>query len=89
MCHPDYSYPRCSCAVAVRSGKDVFIVDICNIKPIIDFPSCGDGVLKVIKINDKYFKVSLILFKIYNMIYKSCIKLTYSMQSIYIQFQQI
>lgn len=80
-CHPERSYPRCSCAVAVSSGKDVFIVDICNKQPIIHFPSCGDGVLKVIKTNDKYFKVFLISFKIqYGVtIYKLCIKLTYSM----------
>lgn len=70
MCHPDIFYPRCSCAVAVRSGKDVFIVDICD-KQFIHFPSCGDGVLKVIKTNDKYFKVSLISFKIYNMALRS------------------
>lgn len=70
MCHPDISYPRCSCAVAVRSGKDVFIVDICNKQPIIHFSSCGDGVLKVIKTNDKYFKVFLISFKISNMALK-------------------
>nr|XP_034320108.1 uncharacterized protein LOC117687527 isoform X18 [Crassostrea gigas] len=59
LCHPDRSYPRCSCAVAVSSGKDVFIVDICNKQPIIHFPSCGDGVLKVIKTNDKYYKVTM------------------------------
>uniref|UniRef100_A0A8W8NV44 VWFD domain-containing protein n=1 Tax=Magallana gigas TaxID=29159 RepID=A0A8W8NV44_MAGGI len=59
LCYPAYSYPRCSCAVAVRSGKDVFMVDICNSKSIIHFPSCGDRVLKVIKTNDRYYKVIL------------------------------
>lgn len=59
LCHERYTYPRCSCAVAVRSGKDVFMVDICNSKSIIHFPSCGDRVLKVIKTNDRYYKVFL------------------------------
>ncbi|XP_062578161.1 LOW QUALITY PROTEIN: uncharacterized protein LOC134240066 [Saccostrea cucullata] len=57
MCHPDYSYPRCTCAVAVRSGKDVFIVDICSTQTVINFPSCEDKVLKVIKATDKLYKV--------------------------------
>lgn len=43
--------------MAVRSGKDVFIVDICNKQQIIHFPSCGDGILKVIIRNDKYYRV--------------------------------
>lgn len=59
MCHPNHQYPRCSCAVAVRSGKDVFIIDICNSKSIIHFPSCDDGTLKVIKTDDRYYKVPL------------------------------
>ena len=62
LCHPRYPYPRCSCAVAVRSGKDVFIVDICNSRTIINFASCGDKVLKVIKVNDRNYKVKLVFF---------------------------
>ena len=61
LCYASYSYPRCSCAVAVRSGKDVFIVDICNSRTIINFPSCEDKVLKVIKVNDRYYKVCLVI----------------------------
>ncbi|XP_062603711.1 uncharacterized protein LOC134265508, partial [Saccostrea cucullata] len=57
MCHPARSYPRCTCAVAVRSGKDVFIVDICGTQTVINFPSCEDKVLKVIKATDKHYKV--------------------------------
>lgn len=59
LCHEDYLYPQCSCAVAVRSGKDVFIIDVCDSKFKIHFPSCDDQVLKVIKANDKYYKVFL------------------------------
>lgn len=62
-CHQRYPYPRCSCAVAVRSGKDVFIVDICNSRAIINFPSCGDKVMKVIKVNDRNYKVKLFVCK--------------------------
>ena len=57
LCHPSYSYPRCSCAVAVRSGKDIFTVDICNSRTIINFPLCEDKTLNVIKKNDRYYKV--------------------------------
>ncbi|XP_061167273.1 uncharacterized protein LOC133176126 [Saccostrea echinata] len=56
-CYHAYNYPRCTCAVAVRSGKDVFIVDICNTQTIINFPTCEDKVLKVIKTSDKLYKV--------------------------------
>lgn len=52
---------KCSCAVAVRSGKDVFVIDVCNSKTVISFPSCEDKVLNVIKKNDKYYKVIKIL----------------------------
>nr|XP_022310403.1 uncharacterized protein LOC111115834 isoform X2 [Crassostrea virginica] len=57
LCHPSYSYPRCSCAVAVRSGKDIFTVDICNSRTIINFPLCEDKTLNVIKKNDRYYKI--------------------------------
>ena len=69
-CHRRYSYPRCSCAVAVRSGKDVFIVDICNYNAIINFPSCGDKVLKVIKVNDRNYKVKLVFLLIGSIAFK-------------------
>lgn len=39
------------------------MVDICNFKLIIYFFFCGDRVLKVIKINDRYYKV--LYFKMY------------------------
>lgn len=45
--------------MVVCFGKDVFMVDICNLKFIIYFLFCGDRVLKVIKINDRYYKVFL------------------------------
>lgn len=55
--------------MAVRSGKDVFIVDICNKQHIIHFPSCGDGVLKVIKKNDRYYKVQYVSITIRRRVY--------------------
>nr|XP_022312815.1 uncharacterized protein LOC111117870 isoform X2 [Crassostrea virginica] len=57
LCYPRYTYPRCSCAVAVRSGKDIFTVDICNSRTIINFPLCEDKTLNVIKKNDRYYKI--------------------------------
>lgn len=50
--------PRCVCAVAARAGQDVFTIDFCNGKEIINFPLCNENSLKVIKIYDKVYKVS-------------------------------
>lgn len=65
LCDPNQGIPRCNCAVAVRSGKDVFLIDFCNSVTIINFPSCEDKVLKVIKTNDRYYKVIIFLYVCY------------------------
>nr|XP_022321514.1 uncharacterized protein LOC111123472 isoform X2 [Crassostrea virginica] len=49
--------PRCVCAVAARAGQDVFTIDFCNGKEIINFPLCNENSLKVIKIYDKVYKI--------------------------------
>ncbi|XP_056007282.1 uncharacterized protein LOC125666050 [Ostrea edulis] len=59
LCHPSHTYPRCTCAVAVRSGRDIFTVDICSGNKLINFPLCEDKVLKVIRKNDKRYQVLL------------------------------
>nr|XP_022293342.1 von Willebrand factor D and EGF domain-containing protein-like [Crassostrea virginica] len=49
--------PRCVCAVAVRAGQDVFVIDGCNGMQYINFPLCNENSLKVIKETDKVYKV--------------------------------
>eukprot|EP00105_Crassostrea_gigas_P015202 XP_011432123.1 PREDICTED: von Willebrand factor D and EGF domain-containing protein [Crassostrea gigas] len=49
--------PRCVCAVAARSGQDVFTIDACNGSQYINFPICNDNALKVIKETDKVYKI--------------------------------
>lgn len=48
--------------VVVWLGKDVFMIDVCDLKFLIYFLFCGDKVLKVIRINDKYYKVFFFLY---------------------------
>lgn len=49
--------PRCVCAVAARSGQDVFTIDACYRRQYINFPICKENSLKVIKETDKVYKV--------------------------------
>lgn len=49
--------PRCVCAVAVRAGQDVFVIDGCNGMQYINFPLCNENSLKVIKETDRVYKV--------------------------------
>nr|XP_022309439.1 uncharacterized protein LOC111115119 [Crassostrea virginica] len=49
--------PRCVCAVAARAGQDVFTIDFCNGREIINFPLCNENSLKVIKLYDKEYKI--------------------------------
>ncbi|XP_062608125.1 von Willebrand factor D and EGF domain-containing protein-like, partial [Saccostrea cucullata] len=48
---------RCICAIAVRSGRDVFIFDACNGRQYINFPICDDKSLKVVRVTDKSYKI--------------------------------
>uniref|UniRef100_K1QCJ6 Uncharacterized protein n=1 Tax=Magallana gigas TaxID=29159 RepID=K1QCJ6_MAGGI len=49
--------PRCVCAVAARSGQDVFTIDACYRRQYINFPICKENSLKVIKETDKVYKI--------------------------------
>ncbi|XP_062600788.1 von Willebrand factor D and EGF domain-containing protein-like isoform X2 [Saccostrea cucullata] len=48
---------RCICAIAVRSGRDVFMFDACNGRQYINFPICDDKSLKVVRVTDKSYKI--------------------------------
>lgn len=49
--------PRCVCALAARSGQDVFTINACNSRQYINFPICNENSLKVIKETDKVYKI--------------------------------
>lgn len=50
--------PKCACAVAVRAGKDVFMINICGLIKFFGFTHCGEGgILQVVRINDYLYNV--------------------------------
>ncbi|XP_021378825.1 uncharacterized protein LOC110466572 isoform X3 [Mizuhopecten yessoensis] len=51
----------CVCAIAVRAGGDVFVIDSCPgiYRPIFEFRSCEDHILDVRKINEHFYKIYL------------------------------
>ncbi|XP_062606900.1 von Willebrand factor D and EGF domain-containing protein-like [Saccostrea cucullata] len=59
LCHRWYSVPRCICAVAVRAGRQIFTIDICQGNRYINFPLCEDEVMKVVREQDKLYKIYL------------------------------
>ncbi|XP_048779375.2 von Willebrand factor D and EGF domain-containing protein-like isoform X2 [Ostrea edulis] len=52
-----WKYPRCVCAVAARSGQDVFTINFCDQNRYINFPICRDHSMKVIKESDITYKI--------------------------------
>ncbi|XP_062609644.1 uncharacterized protein LOC134271468 [Saccostrea cucullata] len=58
-CHDSYPFPQCTCAVSVKSGRDLFMIDVCENNNFVDFLRCQDNVIKVYKEEDKLFKILL------------------------------
>lgn len=56
-CHPDYSFPQCTCAVSVQSGQDIHLMDLCGDRKFVGFLSHGDSVIQLFKLSDKLYKV--------------------------------
>lgn len=56
-CHPDYSFPHCTCAVSVQSGQDIHLMDLCGDRKIVGFLNRGDSVIQLFKLSDKLYKV--------------------------------
>ncbi|XP_052798930.1 von Willebrand factor D and EGF domain-containing protein-like isoform X2 [Mya arenaria] len=55
-CNNDHA--MCACGVAVRAGKDVFMINRCGSIHYIDFVHCGEGgILEVLEINSKKYRV--------------------------------
>lgn len=46
-CNNNRAY--CACAVAVRAGGDVFLINLCNKYKDIKMTSCGDGGVLVVR----------------------------------------
>ncbi|XP_033761549.1 von Willebrand factor D and EGF domain-containing protein-like [Pecten maximus] len=57
-CNPPL-HVYCVCAIAVRAGGDVFVIDRCptTYRPIFEFRSCEDNILDVRKINENNYKI--------------------------------
>ncbi|KAK3084619.1 hypothetical protein FSP39_016411 [Pinctada imbricata] len=52
------SKPRCVCAIGIRAGNDLFVIDRCpSRRLLIGFKSCGDNVLDARKITEFQYKV--------------------------------
>lgn len=49
--------PQCVCAVAARSGRDLFIIDVCNGREFIEFPLCDDKSLQVHRESELIYRV--------------------------------
>ncbi|KAL3847607.1 hypothetical protein ACJMK2_018510 [Sinanodonta woodiana] len=47
----------CACAVAVRAGGDLFMINICSKPRLITFVSCAESILQVTQINPNLYKV--------------------------------
>lgn len=45
------------CAVAARSGRDLFIIDVCNGREFIEFPLCDDKSLQVHRESELIYRV--------------------------------
>ncbi|KAK3609720.1 hypothetical protein CHS0354_011411 [Potamilus streckersoni] len=47
----------CACAVAVRGGGDIFLIDLCRSPVLINHVSCKDNILNVRQINAYSYKI--------------------------------
>ncbi|KAL3847606.1 hypothetical protein ACJMK2_018509 [Sinanodonta woodiana] len=54
---PCWSGPTCACAVAVRAGGDLFMINICSKPRLITFVSCADSILQVTQKNPNFYEV--------------------------------
>ncbi|XP_052799316.1 von Willebrand factor D and EGF domain-containing protein-like [Mya arenaria] len=52
------NYAMCACGVAVRAGKDVFMINRCGAIHFIDFVHCGEGgILDVLEVNSEKYRI--------------------------------
>ncbi|XP_053377681.1 neurogenic locus notch homolog protein 1-like isoform X15 [Mercenaria mercenaria] len=53
-----WNRPTCICAVAIRAGRDVFMINICGSINFFGFTHCGEGgILQIIKVNDNLYNI--------------------------------
>ncbi|XP_053396430.1 von Willebrand factor D and EGF domain-containing protein-like [Mercenaria mercenaria] len=50
---------KCNCGVAVRAGKDIYVIDVCNGSLKIGYKLCSNGVLRTMKENDFTYTILL------------------------------
>lgn len=56
--------PKCSCAIVIRAGADVFLINHCDNKHFTGFLSAVDKLIKVYERDDTRYKVSGMLDQI-------------------------
>ncbi|KAK3609733.1 hypothetical protein CHS0354_011424 [Potamilus streckersoni] len=58
----------CACAVAVRAGGDLFMINICSTPRLISFVSCAESILQVTRMSPNLYKVFMPLGTIVDII---------------------
>ncbi|KAH3872712.1 hypothetical protein DPMN_035933 [Dreissena polymorpha] len=56
-CTDGKSLAKCNCGVAVRAGRDVYVINVCNGYIDIGYRQCWDKALTVKKENDYTYTV--------------------------------
>lgn len=56
-CTDASSKAKCNCGVAVRAGRDVYVINVCDRFLDIGYRHCGDDALTVKKDNDFTYTV--------------------------------
>lgn len=57
FCTDNTSVAKCNCGVAVRAGRDVYVIDVCDRYIDIGYKRCGDQALTVKKDSDFTYTV--------------------------------
>jgi hypothetical protein len=57
-CTGDDQSAQCNCGLAVRAGRDVYVINVCDNSLVIGLTHCGDEALTIKKENDFTYTVS-------------------------------
>ncbi|KAL3846765.1 hypothetical protein ACJMK2_017724 [Sinanodonta woodiana] len=53
------NFATCACAVAVRAGGDIFLIDLCGSPGLIKYASCKENILDVRQITAYYYQIHM------------------------------
>ncbi|XP_060556762.1 von Willebrand factor D and EGF domain-containing protein-like, partial [Ruditapes philippinarum] len=58
QCDYGWEIAKCTCAVGIKAGQDVFMINRCGSPTLFAFTQCGDGgILDVQRVNDLLYRV--------------------------------